>query len=174
MKIKWGSFSSPFGACTIAWCERGICHLGFEEVSRSGLPDSIIALWPRADWSRSLPEAKLIGATIFGPNREPPNLKLFVSGSAFQLRVWRALLQIPEGAVTTYGRIAQALRHPGASRAVGSACGNNPIALLIPCHRVIRQTGVVKGYRWGETRKRALLAWESSQRQATCPTASLF
>src|SRR5262249_19680360 len=93
-------------------------------------------------------------------------LRMFVRGTPFQLRVWRALLRIPEGYVASYGRIARALGETGAVRAVGTACGRNPIAFLIPCHRVIRETGIVQGYRWGTTRKKAILAWESSSRQA--------
>ena len=83
-------------------------------------------------------------------------------GSSFQVRVWRALLEIPPGSLTTYGRLADSLGQPGAARAVGTAAGSNPIAFLIPCHRVIRETGAISGYRWGVGRKRALLAWEKA------------
>jgi AraC family transcriptional regulator of adaptative response/methylated-DNA-[protein]-cysteine methyltransferase len=83
-----------------------------------------------------------------------------VRATPFQLKVWRALLRIPEGCITNYRSVAGIVGNPSAARAVGTACAANPIAYLIPCHRVIRETGVVRGYRWGDTRKRALLAWE--------------
>jgi AraC family transcriptional regulator of adaptative response/methylated-DNA-[protein]-cysteine methyltransferase len=85
-----------------------------------------------------------------------------VRGSEFQVKVWRALLAIPPGALTTYGQLAETIGQPGAARAVGTAVGSNPIAVLIPCHRVIRETGAISGYRWGVGRKRALLAWEKA------------
>jgi AraC family transcriptional regulator of adaptative response/methylated-DNA-[protein]-cysteine methyltransferase len=98
-------------------------------------------------------------------------LRAFVQGTPFQLRVWRALVQIPAGQVTTYGRLAETVGNPSAARAVGSAVGANSIAYLIPCHRVIRETGVIGEYRWGETRKRALVAWENAARGAFCREA---
>jgi AraC family transcriptional regulator, regulatory protein of adaptative response / methylated-DNA-[protein]-cysteine methyltransferase len=93
-------------------------------------------------------------------------LTLFVKGTDFQLRVWRALLRIPSGQLTTYGQLASAIGAPSAARAVGSAVGSNELAWLIPCHRVIRQTGATGEYRWGAVRKRAMIAWEASGRQA--------
>jgi len=92
------------------------------------------------------------------------SLPILVVGSAFQIKVWEALLRLPEGAVTTYAAIAQAVGQAGASRAVGTAIGANPMGVLIPCHRVIRATGALGGYRWGETRKRQLLALEQARR----------
>jgi len=90
---------------------------------------------------------------------------LLVKGTPFQTQVWRALLRIPAGATTTYGQLAAALGQPHAARAVGTACKVNPIAFLIPCHRVIRETGALGGYRWGLVRKRAMLAWEAARCQ---------
>jgi len=90
-----------------------------------------------------------------------PRIRAFVRGSTFQVRVWTALLRIPPGSLVTYGRLAAAIGHPSAARAVGSAVGQNPVAYLIPCHRVIRETGVMGGYRWDPVRKRAIVAWES-------------
>jgi AraC family transcriptional regulator of adaptative response/methylated-DNA-[protein]-cysteine methyltransferase len=89
-------------------------------------------------------------------------LRAFVRGTPFQVRVWRALLQIPAGTLISYGALATALARPGAARAVGTAVGRNPLAYLIPCHRVIRGTGVIGDYRWGTARKRAMLAWEEA------------
>ncbi|HKI70265.1 MAG TPA: methylated-DNA--[protein]-cysteine S-methyltransferase, partial [Verrucomicrobiae bacterium] len=89
-------------------------------------------------------------------------MRTYVRGTAFQVRVWRALLQVESGSLTSYGRLANAIGKPTASRAVGAAVGQNPLAWLIPCHRVIRETGVVGDYHWGKIRKRAMIAWESS------------
>jgi AraC family transcriptional regulator of adaptative response/methylated-DNA-[protein]-cysteine methyltransferase len=89
-------------------------------------------------------------------------LRVLVHGTAFQVRVWRALLNVPSGTLVSYGSLAAALNQPAAARAVGSAVGQNSLAYLIPCHRVIRETGIIGGYRWGSVRKRALMAWESS------------
>ena len=93
----------------------------------------------------------------------PPALRAFVRGTPFQVQVWRALLQVRLGALTSYGRLAGAIAKPAAARAVGTAIGQNPVAYLIPCHRVIRETGVIGDYHWGQIRKRAMIAWESSQ-----------
>jgi AraC family transcriptional regulator of adaptative response/methylated-DNA-[protein]-cysteine methyltransferase len=89
-------------------------------------------------------------------------LRALVSGTTFQIRVWRALLQLSPGQLTTYGRLATAVGNPAAARAVGTAVAQNPLAYLIPCHRVIRETGVVGNYRWGRIRKRVMLAWETA------------
>ena len=88
-------------------------------------------------------------------------MKAWVCGTNFQLRVWRALLEVPCGCLVSYGQLASAIGQPNAARAVGSAVGANPLAYLIPCHRVIRETGVLGEYRWGRERKRALVAWET-------------
>jgi AraC family transcriptional regulator of adaptative response/methylated-DNA-[protein]-cysteine methyltransferase len=93
-----------------------------------------------------------------------PALRAFVRGTPFQVRVWRALLQIQPGSLTSYGRLASMIDKPTASRAVGAAVGQNPLAYLIPCHRVIRETGAIGDYHWGPIRKRAIIAWESSPR----------
>ena len=98
-----------------------------------------------------------------------PQVKLHLKGTAFQLKVWEALLRVPLGKLTTYGQVAQQLNAPRASRAVGTAVGSNPVAFLIPCHRVIRSSGTLGGYHWGETRKTALIGWEAARIQ--CATA---
>ena len=108
--------------------------------------------------------AKELEATIFAlpQNQSRPKLRAFVRGTPFQLRVWRGLLQVPAGSLTTYGRLSAAIEQPQAARAVGSAVGANPIAFIIPCHRVIPETGVVGNYRWDPIRKRAMIGWEIS------------
>jgi len=168
LRIEWGLTESPFGTCSIGWSARGLCHLAFHDsVDDSGPPAELTSGWPQAAFHRSDRAARQQANRIFESSPgTAPALKAFVRATAFQLKVWRALLRIPEGCVASYRAIADAVGKPNATRAVGSACGSNPIGWLIPCHRVIRETGVVRGYRWGDTRKRAMLARESVLR---CP-----
>jgi AraC family transcriptional regulator of adaptative response/methylated-DNA-[protein]-cysteine methyltransferase len=165
--IEWGMAESPFGRCSLGWNVRGICHLAFHESAESpAVPSELRENWPHAECRRNDREASRRAKIIFRPDtRSGTTLKAFVRATPFQLKVWRALLHVPEGCVASYRRIAGAIDDPHAARAVGTACGSNPIAYLIPCHRVIRETGVVQGYRWGTTRKRVLLAWESSPKR---------
>ena len=163
--ITAGFAESPFGTCLVAESPRGICHLSFVETGKTGAAWAQLRQdWPNARWQRKDPVAASLVQRIFsrptGQNPRPP-LRAFVQGTAFQVRVWRALLQIPAGQLTSYGRLAEAVGHAAAARAVGTAVGQNPIAGLIPCHRVIRDTGVMGNYRWGRVRKRALVAWET-------------
>jgi len=160
--VHWGYVESPFGLCSLAWNRRGICHLAFYDRAGGDIPESLRDQWPNAGFTRDDLAARRLGKRIFTSQASPGALKAFVRGSPFQLKVWRALLQIPDACVATYGRIARSIGCDKAVRAVGTACGANPIAWLIPCHRVIRETGIVKGYRWGETRKRAMLAFEAA------------
>ncbi len=166
-KITAGFAESPFGNCLVAEGPRGICHLSFVETGMENAAWSDLRKdWPTAQWRRNDSAAARIVGRIFAfptvQNRHP-SLRAFVNGTAFQVRVWRALLQVPPGQLTTYGRLAEAAGHPAAARAVGTAVGQNPLACLIPCHRVIRETGVMGNYRWGSTRKRVLVAWESAR-----------
>jgi AraC family transcriptional regulator of adaptative response/methylated-DNA-[protein]-cysteine methyltransferase len=160
-----GFAASPFGTCLMASGPRGICHLSFVD---AGTEDAAWAElqgeWPNArlrrDDSSAAQRSRQMFARQTGRDRRP-RLRAFVRGTAFQARVWRALLQVPPGQLITYGRLAAAAGCPAAARAVGTAVGQNPLAYLIPCHRVIRETGVVGNYRWGRIRKRAMLAWEN-------------
>src|SRR5260221_1132726 len=156
---------SPFGTCLIADSPRGICHLAFVESDFADPLASVRDDWPAARLRRDDALASRIARRIFaGPadSLARPALRAFVRGTAFQIRVWRALLRVPAGSLVTYGRLAVAIRQPAAARAVGTAVGSNPLAYLIPCHRVIRETGIIGGYRWGAVRKRAMLAWENA------------
>ncbi|HLP78918.1 MAG TPA: methylated-DNA--[protein]-cysteine S-methyltransferase [Candidatus Paceibacterota bacterium] len=163
--ISAGFASSPFGTCLIAESPRGICHLAFigtgeEQSAWLELRQS----WPKAKLSRAPRTARRLSRMIFNEpqtGHKPVPLKAFVRGTPFQLRVWRALIQIPPGQLVTYGRLAGMIGSPTAARAVGSAVGANPLAFLIPCHRVIRETGIVGEYRWGRIRKRAMIAREA-------------
>lgn len=164
-QITAGYTNTPFGDCLIAANPRGICRLDFvENRDPEVVEQELLADWPKADiiWNES--QTGLIGKRMFQqPGNEKRELRCFVKGSTFQICVWRALLRIPIGQLATYQQIAAAIDKPDASRAVGSAIGNNPVGYLIPCHRVIRKTGIIGQYRWGEIRKQAVVTRELSQ-----------
>lgn len=168
MKIDYGFAETPFGEALIAETTRGICHLSFVEgPGRNGARDLLAAQWPNAKLNRADRHAEELSAKIFArppqdQSRRP--LRAFVRGTPFQLRVWRALLSVPAGSLTTYGRLSAAIDQPRAARAVGTAVGANPIAFVIPCHRVIRETGALGNYGGGPIRKRAIIGWEVSGR----------
>lgn len=162
--IVYGFVESPFGQCLIAESPRGICQLAFVKDQKSALLE-LQTNWPEAKLKRNDAAATRLANRIFYPNirsKLPTPLRAIVRGTPFQVRVWRALLQIPAGCLTSYGRLATAIGKPAAARAVGTAIGLNPLAYLIPCHRVIRETSVIGNYHWGPARKRAMIAWESS------------
>lgn len=165
-EIALGFADTPLGTCLLAESPRGICCLQFvEDKNRQVAEQQIERDWFGASLSWSNSRAKQIATTIFANGMQPTKanangLRCLVKGTQFQTQVWRALLSIPSGQLTTYGRIAAAIGRPTASRAVGTAVGQNPIGYLIPCHRVIRGSGVIGDYRWGSTRKRALIGRE--------------
>jgi len=164
--LSFGFADSPFGKCQIAESPRGICHLSFVENEKMSLAE-LQKDWPQAKLKRDDSVAACLATRIFArpdDSGSQPALRAFVRGTPFQVRVWRALLQVQPGTLTSYGRLAAAIGKPTAARAVGTAVGQNPLAYFIPCHRVIRETGVLGNYRWGPIRKRAILAWEGSSR----------
>jgi AraC family transcriptional regulator of adaptative response/methylated-DNA-[protein]-cysteine methyltransferase len=173
LTITYGFHASQFGECLVATTARGLCALSF--VGDGGQPAEVATLaarWPKAALVHDAQATAPVAAQIFAPlaadshngatpaSRAP--IRLLLAGTNFQLKVWEALLRVPPGQVTTYADVAEAVGQPAASRAVGSAVGANPVAFLIPCHRVIRKTGVIKDYRWGSTRKKAILGWEAA------------
>jgi AraC family transcriptional regulator of adaptative response/methylated-DNA-[protein]-cysteine methyltransferase len=169
LDIRYGFHPSPFGECLLASTPRGICALRFVgRVGPAGRAEELDALareWPKARWVRDPDRTGTLASQAFtglahGNGHGP--IRLHLHGTNFQIKVWEALLAVPEGSVTTYSALARAIGHPGAARAVGSATGRNPIAMLIPCHRVLRSVGDVTGYRWGGLRKQAILAWEAA------------
>jgi AraC family transcriptional regulator, regulatory protein of adaptative response / methylated-DNA-[protein]-cysteine methyltransferase len=167
--ITAGFGPSPFGDCLAAQSPRGVCHISFVDRNRKDSWDNLKELWPNALWERDdAAIQKMLGGVFTKPDKSETRgpLKVFVKGTEFQLRVWRALLRIPAGQLTTYGQLASVVGAPAAARAVGSAVGSNELAWLIPCHRVIRQTGASGEYRWGAVRKRAMIAWEASAQAA--------
>jgi AraC family transcriptional regulator of adaptative response/methylated-DNA-[protein]-cysteine methyltransferase len=162
--IRYGIHPTPFGKCLIATTERGICHLGFVQTSEGDAVDNLVSDWKEAKMIEDVKTTAPLVAPIFDLNwRGNEALRLHLRGTNFQIKVWEALLQIPQGAVTTYERIATRIGQPSALRAVGSAVGHNPIAVLIPCHRVLRKDGDFGNYRYGSARKKALLFSEFGQ-----------
>lgn len=160
--IQYGIHLTPFGKCLIGLTERGVCHLSFVQGSEGDAIDNLVRGWKEARMVEDYRATAALVGPIFGlrfDTRIKP-LTLHLRGTNFQLKVWEALLNIPAGAVTTYGGLAERIGQPAASRAVGTAVGHNPIAVLIPCHRVIRKAGEFGNYRYGTLRKKALLARE--------------
>jgi AraC family transcriptional regulator, regulatory protein of adaptative response / methylated-DNA-[protein]-cysteine methyltransferase len=168
VEILYGVHSTPFGTCLIATTRRGVCHLSF--VMTPNVYEAIASLgtrWPQATIKRSQRGTASITAVIFSHHHPPAPLPILVAGTSFQIKVWKALLAVPEGHLVSYSQVASAIGHSGAARAVGSAVGQNPVGVLIPCHRVIRETGVVGDYHWGTVRKKAIIAWECGRRGPT-------
>lgn len=165
LDMAYGIHDSPFGAVFIATTSRGICSMSF--LSEDGADAHMAALsrsWPHAAMCEDRQRTRMLVESIFSRGNRPDTpLSLHVSGTNFQINVWKALLRIPPGSVASYGDMAAAIGHPRAARAVGLALGANPVAFVIPCHRVIRQNGGLGGYRWGESRKRAIHAWECAR-----------
>ena len=166
MDDRGGFADSPFGVCLVGRSARGICHLSF--VDQAGCAQGETAIhkdWPLARVRWDDPTAGQLAAQLFtrpGHGLSCAPLRAFVRGKAFQVRAWRALLHVPPGALVSYGRLAEAVGRPSAARAVATAVGRNPLAYLIPCHRVIHATGALGDYRWGVEPKRAIVAWETA------------
>ena len=165
--ITYGFGPSPFGECLLATTPRGICHLGFVEAERRPEAREVLfQMWPQASFSEDPARIAPIARRIFHPapldNHRPFNLHL--KGTNFQINVWKALVRIPAGRVVSYQDIAALIGRPKAFRAAANAIALNPVAYLIPCHRVIAKSGKIHRYRWGTPRKKALIGWEAAQR----------
>lgn len=161
LKIEYGFHTTPFGEALLGQTSRGICFFAFLEMSeRKEKLQELKLAWPKAELVLSSKKTKVAASKLFRKSRR--KISLLLKGTPFQLKVWEALLKIPEGALLSYGDIARQVGKPHASRAVGTAIGQNTVGLLIPCHRVIRESGVVGHYRWGTERKSAILAHESA------------
>lgn len=165
LTIAWGVHETPLGEAFVAVTDRGLCALWFvcATADRAALRERLVREWPAAtfvtDATRTVAIADAVSERMRGRTHEP--LALLLKGTPFQTKVWQALLAIPVNATVTYGELATRVGQPTASRAVGSAIGANPIGYLIPCHRVLRGTGAIGGYRWGAERKRAALILDS-------------
>ena len=162
LRIDYGQHDTPFGTALLAATERGVCSFTFvDHHDDAGALAFLVAQWPNAQFRRDLTRTGEIVRTMFeSPATASQPLSLHVTGTNFQVNVWRALIQLAPTELTSYSRVAAALGRPQAARAVGQAVGANPVALLIPCHRVIQETGRLGGYHWGVTRKLAINAWE--------------
>jgi AraC family transcriptional regulator of adaptative response/methylated-DNA-[protein]-cysteine methyltransferase len=164
LAIHYGFHRTPFGECFIAVTDRGICAMAFvDEPTRDEQLVLLGVKWHFASIKENQHVTRDYVTRIFQPHLlSLEKLPLLVQGTNFQVKVWEALLKIPQGAVTTYQQIAESIGKPRAVRAVGTAVGANPIAYLIPCHRVIRKEGILGAYHWGATRKKALIGWEAA------------
>ncbi|MBH8555165.1 methylated-DNA--[protein]-cysteine S-methyltransferase [Nostocaceae cyanobacterium CENA357] len=167
LQIGYGIHQTPFGECLIATTSRGICNLHFlNTTSKDAAKHTLRSEWSNGDIIHDQQTTKEICDRIFEPvaSHSKP-LVLFVKGTNFQIQVWRALLRVPFAGITTYQGLAEAMGRPTAARAIGNALGSNPVGYLIPCHRVIRESGELGGFRWGLERKTVLLGWEASRNQ---------
>jgi AraC family transcriptional regulator of adaptative response/methylated-DNA-[protein]-cysteine methyltransferase len=163
LEINYSFAESPFGNLIVASTPKGICHMAFAENEQQAFVE-LKSRFPNAYYNPIVDLNQQNALFIFQYDWSRLNqIKLHLNGTPFQLKVWETLLKVPMGNLTTYGSIAQNIKQPGASRAVGTAIANNPVAFLIPCHRVIKSTGNIGDYRWGNTRKSAIIGWEASK-----------
>lgn len=163
LNINYDFFQSHFGKIIVASTNKGICHLAFTDDEQIAV-QALIKRFPNALFQKKADNLQKKAAGIFSADwNNLPLIKLHLKGSEFQLKVWEALLKIPVGKLTTYGKIAGDIKMPKASRAVGTAVGANPVAWLIPCHRVIQSSGIFGGYHWGTARKAAIIGWEAAK-----------
>ncbi len=163
LSINYSYAESPFGNVLVASTSKGICHMSFADNEEEALI-KLQKYFPNAHFRQMVDLIQQNALYIFTHDWSKLNkIKLHLKGTDFQLKVWEALLKIPMGQLSTYGNIARKVENPNASRAVGSAIGSNPIAFLIPCHRVIQSSGAFGHYMWGANRKTAMIGWESSK-----------
>jgi AraC family transcriptional regulator of adaptative response/methylated-DNA-[protein]-cysteine methyltransferase len=163
LQINYSFAESPFGSLIVAATPKGICYMAFADDSDLAFQE-LQQLFPNAKYRQVLDMIQQNALYIFGKDwSRLQELKLHLKGTDFQIKVWETLLKVPVGELSTYSAIASAIDNPKASRAVGSAVGDNPVAFLIPCHRVIKSTGELGQYHWGSPRKTAMIGWEAAQ-----------
>ncbi|GAC1306556.1 MAG: methylated-DNA--[protein]-cysteine S-methyltransferase [Mucilaginibacter sp.] len=163
LAINYSFAESPFGNIIVASTPKGICYMAFAD-DRGAAFSHLQAQFPNAQYTQMVDLAQQNALFIFKKDwSELSGIKLHLKGTPFQLKVWEALLNIPIGGLATYATVASTIQQPTASRAVGSAVGDNPVAFLIPCHRVIKSTGEFGQYHWGATRKSAIIGWEAAK-----------
>jgi len=166
LHINYSFAESPFGNIIVASTSKGICHIAFYDDENIALAN-LQRQFPAAQYQQILDKEQQNALFIFSHDwSKLHQIKLHLKGTDFQLKVWEALLKIPMGKLATYGNIAAQLQNPNASRAVGTAIGDNPVAFLIPCHRVIQSSGALGGYHWGVNRKTAMIGWEAAKTNA--------
>lgn len=161
LTIRYGIHDGPFGRFVLGMTERGICALEFLDAAGTrGAAAALQARWPAARLVRDQTSTAALAGRVFGDGETP---RLWCRGTNFQIKVWSALMRVPPGALVSYRDVARFIGQPTAMRAVGNALAKNPIGYLIPCHRVIRATGLFDDYKWGAARKQALIAWEAAR-----------
>jgi AraC family transcriptional regulator of adaptative response/methylated-DNA-[protein]-cysteine methyltransferase len=170
VEISYGFHPTPFGECLLAVTERGICFLAFVDRNRLSTLEQLRLTWVNAGLKEDSSHTLAVVEQIFGPHYstdknpiEPPGIRLHLRGTNFQIKVWEALLRLPAGAATCYEALAGQIHSPHSARAVGNAVSHNPVAYLIPCHRVLKKSGGFGNYRYGAARKKAILLWEATQ-----------
>lgn len=173
VNIGYGCGVTPFGPALLGWTPRGICYFEFHDGEVESKQQTLQLQWPASGLERNDEHAARLIAQIFPSRPQPGKLHLVLRGTNFQIKVWEALLKIAPAQRVSYGQLAAMIGAPNAQRAVGTALSANTIGYLIPCHRVIRETGEIGHYRWGSSRKAALLAWEASRRSAAHTSAAL-
>lgn len=163
LTVRYGFHQTPFGDCLLAATDRGICALRFVGDEPARTLAEVQAEWPLATWAEAPDETARLARRAFpdGPRQQP--IQLLLRGTNFQVQVWRALMAVPEGSLVSYEDVATGLGRPRATRAVANAVASNPIGYLIPCHRVISKAGKSHNYRWGATRKQALIGYEAAR-----------
>lgn len=164
LDINYSFSGSPFGDLIVASTHKGVCHMAFTDHGEMQALASLKGQFPNARFNNRKDLIQQNALQIFSRDwTELQQVRLHLKGTPFQLKVWEALLKIPAGKLSTYGKIALKIDSPNASRAVGTAIGSNPVAFLIPCHRVIQSSGAFGGYMWGTTRKTAIIGWEAAK-----------
>ncbi|WP_421942953.1 bifunctional helix-turn-helix domain-containing protein/methylated-DNA--[protein]-cysteine S-methyltransferase [Pedobacter sp.] len=166
LSINFSFAETPFGNIIVASTAKGICYMAFEEDEATAI-SNLKLKFPNATYAQKLDLIQQDALFIFQHDwSKLSDIKLHLKGTDFQLKVWETLLKIPMGKLSTYGNIAQLIGNANASRAVGTAIGSNPVAFLIPCHRVIQSSGNIGEYMWGSTRKTAIIGWEGAKTNA--------
>lgn len=164
LQINYSFAESPFGLIIVASTEKGICHMAFADEGRETAFANLKRVFPNATYTQLVDSIQQNALFIFGQDwSKLGQIKLHLKGTQFQIKVWETLLKVPIGGLTTYAGLAEKAGHAGASRAVGTAVGSNPVAFLIPCHRVIKATGEIGEYHWGSIRKNAIIGWEAAK-----------
>lgn len=171
LSINYSFADTPFGTVIVASTDKGICHMTFADEGQEGALERLKSSFPNAKYTH-FPDMKQQNALfVFTQDwNKLHEIKLHLKGTDFQLKIWETLLKVPSGGLTTYSDLALKSGYDGAQRAVGTALGNNPVVFLIPCHRVIKATGIIGNYRYGEVRKKAIIGWEAAKNEDSFPT----
>ena len=165
--INYSFADTPFGDVLVASTQKGVCHMAFVDCGHEGALESLRNIFPKATYTHCLDVNQQKALFVFRQDwSRLEEIRLHLKGTDFQLKVWHTLLNVPAGGLTTYADLAEKSGHQGAWRAAGTAVGKNPVAFLIPCHRVIQSSGGIGSYHWGENRKKAIIGWEASKREA--------